>query len=315
MVYIFGLFKYGHEAVIVFFVLSGFVIHLKQASPDFIYSKFSLIEYLKKRIIRIYPTLITSFVLCAAVDYFITRITGENLLLRFSKYNVSSFVYNLFLIPETPIWGYNFPMWSLKHEWFFYLLYPVLLLLSRKSMYLSTAITTLLFFSYAFGLSIPYIGPAAYTLQVWYTGMILAHCYKNKESNLISDFPYLALIILVYPLIDRERVSTYPILDFTFGLIVSGALSMVVLSKSKRLNKLLSRFAWVGSFSFSLYLLHSPLIDLFKVIVLQLKSTNELPFHQWYILISVLVIIPVIYFIYYFTERIAIIYKNNIKNN
>lgn len=312
LVYVFGLFKYGHEAVIVFFVLSGFVIHLKQGAPDFSFPTFSTINYLKKRTVRIYPTLLTSFAIYVIVDYLISLVTGDNLMLLLSKYHLSNFLYNLFLIPEAPIWGYNFPMWSLKHEWFFYLLYPILLWLSNKSFFFPLIITTLLFVSYALGLRIPYIGAAAYTLQVWCLGSILAYFYKNSGSKLINYFPYLLLIIIVYFFIDRENANTYPLLDLTFGLIVTGLLSVVILSKISFINKILNRFAWLGSFSFSLYLLHLPLINLFKVIVLNIQHVTELPFHQWYILASIFIILPVTYLIYYFTERKAIIYKRKI---
>jgi len=62
LVYFFSLFatKYGHQAVLFFFVLSGFVIHLKYAArltadPN---HKFDHLNYFTRRIRRIYPPLI-----------------------------------------------------------------------------------------------------------------------------------------------------------------------------------------------------------------------------------------------------------------
>lgn len=116
MVYFFGLFKFGHEAVIVFFVLSGFLIHLRQAKPDFNFDEFRIRYYLKKRIIRIYPTLLTSFLLCLILDYIFYLYTGNSFVSIFSKYDLYAFISNLFLIPNSYAWGNNFPIWSLKHE-------------------------------------------------------------------------------------------------------------------------------------------------------------------------------------------------------
>lgn len=61
MVYFFSVFRFGHEAVIIFFVLSGFVIHLKYADPNYQITDFKLVEYLKKKSNKNIPNLIGFF--------------------------------------------------------------------------------------------------------------------------------------------------------------------------------------------------------------------------------------------------------------
>src|ERR1700744_3208005 len=57
------LFRFGQEAVILFFLLSGFVIYLSVATkPDTSFKKFFL-----KRLVRIYPILIISFILSIVI--------------------------------------------------------------------------------------------------------------------------------------------------------------------------------------------------------------------------------------------------------
>lgn len=68
VVYVFACFKYGHEAVIIFFILSGFLIHLKQARPEFTFNNFDIRTCFQKRFFRIYPTLIISIILCMTCD-------------------------------------------------------------------------------------------------------------------------------------------------------------------------------------------------------------------------------------------------------
>lgn len=66
-----NIFIYGHEAVLLFLVLSGFVIHLKYAkalqnNQEF---KFDFLDYFLKRIHRIYPPLVVALILTLVLDY------------------------------------------------------------------------------------------------------------------------------------------------------------------------------------------------------------------------------------------------------
>ncbi|WP_343523813.1 acyltransferase [Pedobacter sp.] len=307
MVYVFGLFKFGHEAVIVFFVLSGFVIHLKQADKNYSFQNFKVISYLKKRVIRIYPTLLVSFLVCVLTDLLIYRFATNDLTI-FSKYTLSNFLYNVFLIPEAPIWGNNFPVWSLKHEWFFYLLYPLLLWSYQRYKPLPIFISFVLFFAYLLHLRIPFIGAAAYTLSIWLLGVILASLYK-KDLTLINYIHYLIGLGFVYLLIDRENSDYYPFLDLCFGLIATGVLALIIKNKLPLVNKFLVAVSGLGAFSYSLYLLHFPILNLFKEIALRYTSNHQLPYHLWGVLLAIIITMPLIYAIYYCTERVAINYK------
>ena len=310
LVYFFGLFKFGHEAVIIFFVLSGFVIHLKQANIDYNFQNFKTITYIKKRVIRIYPTLLVSFLLCVLVDFLFYKFTPSSLEI-FSKYTLSSFLYNLFLIPDAPIWGHNFPVWSLKHEWFFYMMYPFLLWLSHKNLFFPLIVALGLYSTYFLGFNIPLVGPAAYTLLVWFLGSLLALAYKNSHT-LLKYIPYLLLFCFLYPFLNRS-VDNYPVLDLCFGLITMGFLALIILEKIPVINHLLLQVTWIGTFSYSLYLLHLPLLNLFKAIIINSEYDGGAPYHLWYVILAILVITPIIYLIYYLTERLAINYKKKIK--
>ncbi len=310
MVYFFSLFKFGHEAVIIFFVLSGFVIHLKQARADFNMDRFSSLTYLKKRIIRIYPTLLVSFLLCILADFIIySFITADETIFR--KYTFLSFIYNLLLIPEAPIWGENYPIWSLKHEWFFYLAYPFLLWVSNKSYLLQLVIVVSLFASYLLGVRIPFIGPAAYTLLVWNLGVVMAYLYQRNPEILSKYAPYLVLILLVYPLINRID-KNYPLLDLLFGLVTVGFLVIVITNKIAFISNLFKKMASLGTFSYSLYLLHMPFLIMYRAYILH--NEKDLPYHLWYTVLACILTVPVIYLIYLYTEKIAINYKQKALN-
>ncbi|RYG06835.1 MAG: acyltransferase, partial [Chitinophagaceae bacterium] len=195
-VHILALFKFGNEAVLIFFVLSGFVIHLKHATPSYNYRYFSWKDFLKKRIIRIYPTLIASLLLCILIDFLIHLFYGISIQQLFSKYTIASLTFNLLLIPDSEAWGVNAPIWSLKHEWFFYLTYPVLLCLSSLKKYYSLFLVITLAISYFAGLKIPFIGAAAYTISIWFLGCILAETYQMGYR--ISSIKYPMVLIFLY---------------------------------------------------------------------------------------------------------------------
>lgn len=310
MAYAFGLFKYGHEAVIIFFVLSGFVIHLKYSEENYIFANFSLSKYLKKRVVRIYPTLVTSMILCLVVDIIIHFTTSENFASLFYKYSLGSFLYTIFLIPDSPIWGINYPIWSLKHEWFFYLVYPALLWAATKHRLYPIGIVVLLFTLFSLGITIPFIGSAAYTLLAWFLGCCLAYIYNN--NNGFRYLPWLILFGIGYPLINRENITLYPILDLVFGLITVGIIALLLAKPNTIISRVMRSLSVLATFSYTLYLVHSPIIYGFQKLIIYYSPKNQLPFHTWYVLLASLTIPPISYVIYYYTERLAINYKKKI---
>jgi peptidoglycan/LPS O-acetylase OafA/YrhL len=71
MMYFFSLFKYGHEAVLFFFVLSGFVIHLRYArriTEQGIAAKFDWAAFVWRRARRLYPPLLAAIGLVLLLD-------------------------------------------------------------------------------------------------------------------------------------------------------------------------------------------------------------------------------------------------------
>ncbi|KIA95117.1 hypothetical protein OC25_07195 [Pedobacter kyungheensis] len=308
MVYFFSLFKFGHEAVIIFFVLSGFLIHFRYAGAQYSFSEFKLNQYLKKRIIRIYPTLIVSFIICFLTDYILRAITGDSYPL--SQYSLGRFLFNLFLIPESPLWGSNYPVWSLKHEWFFYLMYPLLLWCYHQQRIVPLLLSIALFVAYLFDYKIDYIGAAAYTISIWLLGAIMATVYQ-QNARLFNYIPILIVCCLAYPFIVRIN-SNYPWLDLCFGLITTGFIALIIKKNNSLLARALSYLAWLGTFSYSLYLLHFPILLLFKGLAIHYNKNRELPYHLWYVTGSIMAIIPIVYLIYYYSERIALNYKKRI---
>ena len=71
LMYFFSLFKYGHEAVLFFFVLSGFVIHLRyarQMKEQGNEAKFDWAAFVWRRARRLYPPLLAALGLTFILD-------------------------------------------------------------------------------------------------------------------------------------------------------------------------------------------------------------------------------------------------------
>ncbi|MEY3826084.1 MAG: hypothetical protein RLZZ148_898, partial [Cyanobacteriota bacterium] len=113
-------FSFGQEAVILFFLLSGFVIYTASCR----YPKLTYKNYFIKRFRRIYFPFIIALLLSVLVFAFNGTLQHE-----FSFQNLIS---NIFMLQDIDIvkdgvWVNpflkNYPLWSLSYEWWFYMLF------------------------------------------------------------------------------------------------------------------------------------------------------------------------------------------------
>ena len=176
----------GHLSVLIFFVLSGYVIGLTNKQP---LTKQSILPYLKKRAIRIYPIYLFCVLLALAIaptSYSIATIVG-NL--------TTTQVLLVRVIKEID------PIWSLNYEILFYLLFvpvsyfrinPIYVLLfslvvGTISAYLFPSVDVPLLSSYCFGFTF------------WLAGLALAQYlriakeYTSYAAMLSSLFILMAI--------------------------------------------------------------------------------------------------------------------------
>ncbi len=142
-----GAFRWIHEAVLLFFVISGFCIHYRQASllarpgvtrPIQIWSWFDVRGYGFRRFRRLFPPLALALAATAVFDFVGASIASSPPAaspamqhLGDPSHSVTTFVGNLFFQPSfvVPPFGHNGALWSLAFEFWFYALYPVMLLM------------------------------------------------------------------------------------------------------------------------------------------------------------------------------------------
>lgn len=286
---------YDQLAVMVFFVLSGYVI-----SWVTIQKKPSAANYARARFSRIYSVLVPALVLTAICD-------SIGLSIRPELYHEASWVYpegsqvvhyilSFFLVQN--IWdaelnpGINGPLWSLTFEWFYYALFGAFLFTKGWVRVLLCG-----------GLAIV-AGPTILLLfPIWLLGVAACKLHQTHQKNtplkaIISLVAMLALwflppllrgVSMPIPFIGRENVFA----DYLWGglvflhLLGLPSLLQYMPAWSRLLVTHGHQIKSVAVYTFALYLFHRPLIQLVAAIKGPILSGWGYYAIQWCVVILV----------------------------
>lgn len=256
-----------------FFVVSGFLIFMSYERSS------SLGSYASKRLRRIYPAYFTVIVLSALGFLLVSdRAPADYFTLGWAKYVVANLAFLNFLQPTLPgvfepnrLAAVNGALWTLKIEVMFYLSVPVLVYLFRRFARLPTMML-IYAASIAYGMAL--------TAAADGTGREL---YRELARQLPGQLSYfIAGGVLYYYLAFFDRHRYYLLALAGLVLLVDGfvslrgiepfALAIVVVFCG--LYAYLGNFGKYGDFSFGLYILHFPLIQLYA----QADWTRESPY-------------------------------------
>lgn len=179
----------GHFCVLIFFVLSGYVIG---ASNPGRLTLDKILPYLKKRFIRLYPIYFVAlaFTLLIGNPYPLQTVLTNFAILQNTVGNV---------ILE------NKPIWSLNYEVIYYLLFIRLSYSGAKPMWVVAGSVTVGLLNYAVYpvVDIPVISAYAYGFAFWATGWAIAVHLKNKENA----FSYSKLVGGVFLVLSHALLS------------------------------------------------------------------------------------------------------------
>ncbi|RZL00361.1 MAG: acyltransferase [Rubrivivax sp.] len=261
----------GHEAVVVFFVISGFLVggitleRWRARGPD-------LRAYASARVSRIYTVYLPALLVGCVLDVIgLHWFNSTELYTNSAQYQTLSlstrvdaaldlptFFGNLFMLQGvlTPHFGSNGPLWSLANEWWYYCLFGLLaaaLTGQGKQRIACTAAAV------AIGLLLP---PKLMLWGlIWCLG-IAAHAWVR--SNWWRPHPALGMGLLVLVLVSsrfsRNEGQASMFADFGRDLVL-GVSYVVALVSSTRLQ---SALPWarlqehLAEFSYTAYLSHFP---------------------------------------------------------
>ncbi len=270
-------FRFGQEAVMAFFLLSGFVIHYsthREKVPGYR-------TYFLKRARRIYPIFILALMLSFAIACWNAR--G----ILFSRDIFVSLAGNLAMLQDrdnpgrwfAPFSG-NIPLWSLSYEWWFYMLYfPICQKVApARQRYWVIALCILGLAVNSFWPNPP--GNVLMLFPIWWWGVELAREYlATKTITWRGQAGYLGLLIVpvgyylaasVDWVLEGKRVALlyYPFVNLRFyvagvGIFVAGMIWGKFQFRGYRW--LLHPFSLVSTFSYALYVFHFPIICDFRI--------------------------------------------------
>jgi peptidoglycan/LPS O-acetylase OafA/YrhL len=302
-----------HEAVIFFFLLSGYVlVYQYGARPGVNYQ-----EFIVARFFRLSFPYLASLVLYALLRLLFKPVYVDASWIGSvywdKKLTVRLFFDHLFLITNFATDTFNPVIWSLVHELRFSLIFPVLMYFFNARPIKTITITLLLLFAssvaiiYNVNPSQGYNNSYAYTLYYLFsfiTGGVIA---KNQAwlvkqySNLLNTLKYTSVILALTLYIETHKIPSLLLklhllgmLDYSFVMedfltTLAAAYIIIAAIATSGKNKFLENkvFQFLGKISYSLYLLHAIIISL-----IYKEFGHWMP--MWlYLLISYIVVILV----------------------
>jgi len=262
------LFSFGQEAVIIFFLLSGFVIFANErdrvAHPR---------GYYLRRLRRIYPLILIAMLLS-------TVLWATGLIIE--TFSWSSLFGTLFSVQDiaflkpgvitAPYLG-NDPLWSLSYEVFFYAVFPIVMIAWRRNqMAARHAVGAIAVVAYVTYLAAPnhFSLVVAYFL-LWWTGAMIAKVHLDGNLQIGAVLPemiWLSALILVAAagvvFYGSHGLGVFPIL-MVRHFVVAAAMALALFTPLRGLLASLSLriarpAAVVAGLSYGLYVLHVPLL-------------------------------------------------------
>ncbi|MFT5250566.1 MAG: peptidoglycan/LPS O-acetylase OafA/YrhL [bacterium] len=268
------LFRFGSEAVILFFILSGFVIKYSwEKSTD-----QSFKGYFSRRFIRIYIPLLFIFLLA----YFIKCYTEGGL----ANPEWNTLFGNIFMLQDvvslkpnviSAVYMGNGVLWSLSYEWWFYMIF---IALSKKIepakinswVIIFTITATISYLIYPF-----FLNRILMYFAIWWVGMQLAEIYLKGaiysfKSIVTSIYLLLVVIVLLglnlYLNFEYTKVYDYPLVAYPFIELRNFIFAFLAMSGAIIWNKLnwfgfkavFGIFKYLAPFSYVIYISHHYLV-------------------------------------------------------
>ena len=266
----------GHQAVMVFFVLSGFFVGGSILNHK---NNFKFKNYLVARLSRLWVVLIPALFFTALIDqvsnfYLPGLIEGGfyELLSSGPNNNYSSsiltFLGNITFLQTTyvPLFGTNGALWSLANEFCYYMLFPMIMIIIgkiqcsfiHKVVFSILTLIYIIFFAHHF----------LYGFIIWLFGVAVYIIYTRIDKNYNFWFFLFSAILFCFSLINSKIDIIKDLLGFsnTTNLIVGFSFAIFLISiKNKNIHGQLEKniilfSQWLSDISYTLYVFHFPMV-------------------------------------------------------
>ncbi|WP_181397340.1 acyltransferase family protein [Cryobacterium arcticum] len=294
--------RLGKFAVPVFIVLSGFVLMLPVARRDDLQFRSGSLEYLKRRAKRILPPYFAAIALFLLLIWAVPLLQHPGGTVWDSKIPVTPWgVVSHFLLLHNlsgeTVFQIDGPAWSVATEWQIYFAMPFLLLPIWRKFGGVVAVAVAVIAGWGIHLSVPSLdGAHFWFLGLFAFGMAAAYIVVRgiRVPHLGFSVAVLSISSIVVIMFANDIAERRAWLSETaLGVVVALALvwlSQKSLSGSKTPAHLVleSRpLVWIGTWSYSAYLIHSPLLGLGNLLLLPIGLPIGVHF-----LVMVVVVLP-----------------------
>ncbi len=278
--FLFNIFLFGGSGVDIFFVLSGFIITYTYWS--YLEQPSTVIKFLKRRVIRIFPIywiIITCFLLLQlALPTFYNTHFDTGLVNMLQTY---------LLLPGHMM--LNGVSWSLTNELFFYGLFAIALIIPNKKLSLFILLAYFIFLILtavimpANANSNQYIQMLIFSMNIeFFLGVFIVLIVSNLSKKWI--YPLLVsgiLLFLAGAFLSNSGISVISsssnsalnrVLYFGFpSFLIILTVVKLELSRTIKMHKI---FLQLGDASYSIYLIHLPIVAAFYKVLSKFNITN-----------------------------------------
>jgi peptidoglycan/LPS O-acetylase OafA/YrhL len=263
---------FAHQAVVVFFLISGWLV------GGSLLNRFeqpgALVSYAIDRATRLWTVLVPAMCLMLAVGIFITEADASRAnFAAANEYSAASFAGNLLGLQTVLVENFagNYALWSLANETWYYVQFPLLLLvfMGKSRLRQLAAAASLVLIAHAL--------PNTITLYftLWLLGAVFSRVRIECGNGLRVALVAVAVACSVYFRIHGSN-DDLTFASFLQDLVYSLPLLMILASLQRplflrsRFNRGLARVTHLLSeFSFTLYVIHIPIIKLLRYLRLQ----------------------------------------------
>lgn len=267
---------FAHQAVVVFFLISGWLVGgsllNKMAQPQ------ALRSYAIDRISRLWTVLIPTFVLVIALGILSGTLDPRNAdFAPDNPYSWTALAGNLAGLQtiSVPQFGGNYPLWSLANESWYYLMFPLLVLyMDGRRRVLAGAAMLLCAFVLPFEIMLYF--------AIWLLGAgfsrVRLDCGAATRTLLALLLAALSVYFRLYGSNDDLVAASFG-QDLLLSLVFLALLSSTVVKPDpgNALVAPLRRWAgWLSNFSFTLYVVHVPVLGLLRWLGQHLFGVDKL---------------------------------------
>ena len=264
----------GHEAVMVFFVLSGYLVG-GSVLKMFVADSWSWTDYLIKRLVRLWIVLIPAIVIGLIIDnigsHFFDQAgsiysapAGQDFVTSESfDQNIYIVLGNVFFLQKFlfPTAGTNTALWSLANEFWYYIAFPLILVTSQanaRSIYRLTCALA------AVGISVLIGVHASCLFLVWVLGAVISRIPPRIPQHVAGIVVMVAAVVfmVIFLIVKKSDIPLFA--AETIIATSTGVLIYVVKCRNDftrpSIYSMTSRF--FSNISYTLYLTHLPFLIL-----------------------------------------------------